>query len=278
MSLKVKNLSYTYNLGMPTETAALFDVSLEVESGEILSIVGHTGSGKSTLAQHLNGIMIPQSGEVSVNGITVSSDSKDLRKIRREVGLVFQYPEQQIFAETVEEEIAFGPYNWGVRKEDLHSRVRAAVRMIGLDESILPCNPFTLSGGQKRCVAIASVLSSDPSYIVLDEPTAGLDARGARELLAVLRSRADRGIGIIHITHDLDLALRISTKILVLENGKQILCGSPRETAELLRSTQVLGLALPDVLKLSFELRESGLINSITWDPHELAKMITEAG
>jgi energy-coupling factor transport system ATP-binding protein len=277
MSLIVKNLSYTYNRGMPTETAALFDISLEVDRGDILSVVGHTGSGKSTLAQHLNGLIIPQSGDVCVDGVAVKAKSRDLRKVRREVGLVFQYPEQQIFAETVEEEIAFGPFNWGFRGEDLHGKVVNALQMIGLDESYLQRSPFTLSGGQKRRLAIASVLSSDPSYIVLDEPTAGLDAKGAMDLITILQSRAGCGTGVVHITHDLELALRISTRILILENGRQVSCGTPRDTAELLRKRHVEGLMLPDVLKFSFELKERGLINSIAWDPAELAKIIAGA-
>lgn len=277
MSLIVNNISFTYSLGMPMETVALNEVSFSAEQGDILSIVGHTGCGKTTLALHLNGLIVPQSGEVFVDNIKVSNSPSDLRKIRERVGLVFQYPEQQIFAETVEEEISFGPCNWGITGKVLEMRVKSAMEAMGLDNSFLKCNPFTLSGGEKRRVAIASVLASDPAYIVLDEPTAGLDANGVIELIAILNDRRNKGVGVIHITHDLELALQISSKILVLSGGSVIAYGNPEETAELLCRNHIEGLALPDVLMLSSELFKSGEISGITWDPHKLAKMIAES-
>ena len=277
MSLIVRDLSFTYNPGLPTEAAALKNVSFTAEKGEILSIVGHTGSGKSTLAMHLNGLILPQHGEVTVEGMAIKKKSSDLRKIRQTVGLVFQYPEQQIFAETVMEEISFGPSNWGLSSDVLEARVYATMEMIGLDRSLVSANPFMLSGGEKRRVAIASVLASDPDYLVLDEPAAGLDFNGLSELMSLLRSMSGRGICVIHITHDLELALEISDRILVISEGALIASGSPSEISEILSNIDVKGLILPDILSLSYELKGKGLNVDITSDPHELAEDIKAA-
>jgi len=276
MPIIVNDLSFTYNAGMPTETTALRNVSFTAERGEILSIVGHTGSGKSTLVQHLNGLILPQSGKITVDGLSVRKVPSDLRKIRKSVGLVFQYPEQQIFAETVSDEISFGPINWGYSGRELDKMVFDAMDSIGLDRSLLRSNPFSLSGGQKRRVAIASVLASDPEYLVLDEPTAGLDAAGIRELVSLLNERAAKAKGVIHVTHDLELALRISTKILVLAEGSVAAFGTPSETAEMLCEKYIDGLVLPEVLALSSELMKAGMVSGITWEPTQLLKMITE--
>ena len=274
MSLKVKNLYCTYNIGLPTESDALSDISFEALRGEILSIVGRTGSGKSTLAQHLNALLLPQRGEVWVDDLKVTPDKKTLREVRRQVGFVFQYPEQQIFAETVREEVAFGPANWGVPKEELGARVNESLAAVGLDSSMLAANPLALSGGQKRRVAIASVIASRPSYLVLDEPTAGLDASGLDELTGILLARKAAGVGIIHITHDLDLALELSDKLLVLEEGKQKYCGPVCEAAEKLCETQFGGMEIPPVLRLSCELKKAGRTASVEGDPLKLAAML----
>lgn len=274
MPIIVKDLKFTYNIGLPTETSALDGVSFQVERGEIISVVGQTGSGKSTLAQHLNALITPQSGEVSVDGLCASERSENLRRIREKVGLVFQYPEQQIFSETVEEELTFGPINWGADESELQDRVKYAMSIMGLRSDILHKNPFTLSGGQKRRVAIASILTSKPDYLVLDEPTAGLDASGTEELIGVLRTSAKNGSGIVHITHDLELALTISDKILILDNGKSISWGTPEHTASALCRSELETLALPDVLLLSKILCEAGKIDDIEWEPHRLAEMV----
>lgn len=274
MPIIVKDLKFTYNIGLPTETSALDGVSFQVERGEIISVVGQTGSGKSTLAQHLNALITPQSGEVSVDGLCSSERSENLRRIREKVGLVFQYPEQQIFSETVEEELTFGPINWGADKSYLQERVKYAMSIMGLGADILHKNPFTLSGGQKRRVAIASILTSKPDYLVLDEPTAGLDASGTEELIDVLRTSAKNGSGIVHITHDLELALTISDKILILDHGKSISWGTPEHTACALCRGELETLALPDVLLLSKILCEAGKIDDIEWEPHRLAEMV----
>lgn len=277
MSLSVKDLSYTYSPGLPTQAKALQNVSFNADRGEILSIVGHTGSGKSTLAMHLNGLIVPQSGEVFVDGIKISKDPENLRRIRQSVGLVFQYPEQQIFAETVRDEILFGPYNWGLRGDVLEKRAFDAMDLIGLDKSFASANPFMLSGGEKRRVAIASVLASQPGCLVLDEPTAGLDFNGVCELTSLLRSLSEKGICVIHITHDLELGLNISDRILILSEGTVTAYGTPSEISEMLSNINVKGLVLPDILSLSYQLKKAGFIKMITSDPYELAAQIKAA-
>jgi len=276
MLIEVKSLYHTYDEKMPTEWPALTDISFTAAGGEIVSVVGHTGSGKSTLAQHLNGLIIPQRGEVIVDGMHVAAKSPQLRQIRRLVGLVFQYPEQQVFAETVEDELSFAPLNWNISGMELKERISWAMELIGLEDSLLPQNPFELSGGQKRRVAIASVLAADPQILVLDEPTAGLDAGGSAELVALIKNFRRSGRCVIHITHDLELALCISDVIVVLANGRIVSQGAPLQIAEYLCRNKVEGLALPDVLRLSFELREAGCTAGITWEPERLAAMIGE--
>ncbi|MDO5114654.1 MAG: ATP-binding cassette domain-containing protein [Synergistaceae bacterium] len=275
MPIIVKQLSYSYNIGLPTEQRALSEISFEAAEGEIISILGHTGSGKSTLAQHLNGLIIPQSGSVTVDGL--QSGAASARQIRKKVGLVFQYPEEQIFAENVEEEIAFAPRNWGVEETEIKKRVKTAAATVGLDEKLLSASPFNLSGGQKRKVAIASVISALPTYLVLDEPTAGLDSGAAAELTSTLKKFASQGMGIIHITHDIELALSISTKILLLEQGRAVSWKNARETAELLALQKIRGLVTPEILELSRRLKEAGKIKKILWDAEELLKEIKNA-
>lgn len=277
MSITVKDLSFTYNPGLPTQTKALQNVSFNAEKGEILSIVGHTGSGKSTLAMHLNGLIIPQSGEVCVDQIKIGGDPENLRRIRQSVGLVFQYPEQQIFAETVRDEISFGPYNWGLRGDVLEKRVLDAMDMMGIDKSFSSANPFMLSGGEKRRVAIASVLASEPGCLVLDEPTAGLDFNGVCELISLLRSLSEKGICVIHITHDLELGLNISDRVMILSEGTVTAYGTPSEISEILSNINIKGLILPDILALSYQLKKAGCIKMITSDPYELALQIRAA-
>ena len=276
MSIVVKELYHTYNMGLPTEVTALSGVSLSIERGEIVSVVGLMGSGKSTLAQHLNGLLFVQRGSVSVDGCEVTAKTVFTNEIRRKVGYVFQYPEQQIFSETVEKEISFAPSNWGVTGSELTRRIKKSLSIVGLDESVLNKNPFTLSSGMKRRVSIASVIASNPDFIVLDEPNAGLDARGTEELINLMKTQTDNGVGIVHITHDLNLALSISNKILVLDEGKNVSWGTPEETAELLCLEHFIKLPLPDILNLSNILKNRGKVDQITLDPYELASMISE--
>jgi energy-coupling factor transport system ATP-binding protein len=264
MSIVVKDLSHTYNAGTPGQSEALRGVSVTIERGELISIVGHTGSGKSTLAQHLNALLIPQSGSVIIDGTDVTKETKDLRGLRRKVGLVFQYPEQQFFADTIKEEIAFAPQNWGVRGQDLEDCVDMAVRSAGLDKSLMEINPFAVSGGQKRRVALASVLSMMPDYLVLDEPTAGLDAQGIRELVQLMTEARTKGLGVVQVTHDLESALGSSDRVLVLENGGSVICGKPEHVAEYLLINPVEGLIMPPFPRFIAGLRERDILLPLT--------------
>jgi len=276
MSIKVEELVYIYHKGTPLETVAIDGIELEIRKSEWLSIVGHTGSGKSTFAQHLNALIFPQQGKVMVENLEVDPESKDLRKIRQLVGLVFQYPEQQLFAETVFEEIAFAPRNWKVEEDRIQERVEEALVSVGLDQSFYDRNPFHLSGGEKRRVAIASVLSARPSYLVLDEPTAGLDAPGRRDLLGLLADLREKGLGIILITHDLELALSCSERIMIIEKGKKLYCGTPDEILSMLGQSHVHGLLLPDTAVLANQLRAQGWDIPLTSDERLLANKIIE--
>jgi energy-coupling factor transport system ATP-binding protein len=259
VSIVVRDLSFTYNIGTSARSEALRGVSLAVERGEWVSIVGHTGSGKSTLAQHLNVLLIPQSGAVEIDGVAVDQRAKNLRELRRKVGLVFQYPEQQFFAETVREEIAFAPSNWGVKGSELDECVNEAVMSSGLDPSLLDSNPFALSGGQRRRVALASVIAMRPDYLVLDEPTAGLDAAGIRELTQLMTKIRGEGLGVVQVTHDLQSALAHSDRILVLENGSGVTYGDAESVAAYLLDNPVQGLVIPPLVKFIVGLRERGL-------------------
>lgn len=270
MSITVSGLGHTYHPGTPLETCALRDISFEFPAGTWFSVVGHTGSGKSTLAQHLNGILLPMEGKIVIDGLEVKEKSPSLTEIRRKVGLVFQYPEQQLFAETVSDELAFAPRNWGVPEQDIPGRVSAAAEQVGLDEGCLGRSPFHLSGGEKRKAAIASVLSSRPDYLVLDEPTAGLDSFSRKELTRLLSGLRNEGMGILLVTHDLDIALRMSDRILVLDGGRQTVCDTPSAVLDHLRTHPVPGLRLPEIAALSAALRERGKDVPLTWNWKEL--------
>jgi energy-coupling factor transport system ATP-binding protein len=274
MSIEVRGLKYVYHQGTPIETVALDGINISIRKGEWLTVVGHTGSGKSTFAQHLNALIFPQFGQIDVDGITLEPKSDKLRQVRQKVGLVFQYPEQQLFAETISEEIAFAPRNWGVDPDSIPERVDMALSKVGLDASFKSRSPFRLSGGERRRVAIASVLSANPSYLVLDEPTAGLDAEGRMELTGLLAALREDGLGIVLITHDLELALSCSEKILILEKGNQIFYGTPDGAVKLLIEQPIKGLILPEVVRLSCELLQRGWKVPVTSDEFVLADAI----
>lgn len=277
MPLIVENLSYTYNAGLPSERAALSGVSFEVAGGQIVSVLGHTGSGKSTLAQHLNGLITPQSGRVAADGDESGRSAAETRRMRRKTGLVFQYPEEQIFSDKVFDEIAFAPRNWGVAEAEIPERVRWAAREAGLDESMLEMSPYGLSGGQKRSVAIASVIAARPSYLVLDEPAAGLDCAASSALVSMIKNFAASGAGVVLITHDIELALSVSDRILLLEEGRALSFGAPEETAELVVSRDVKGLAVPEILGISAALREAGKIEALAWSVEGLMAEIRKS-
>lgn len=275
MSITVKELSYSYNKGLPNEEEALSGLSFTAEAGAVTSVLGHTGSGKSTLARHLNALMLPQQGEISVDGMKIIKGAK-LREIRKKVGHVFQYPESQIFAESVAEEIAFAPRNWGRSEAEIKELIPVALSEVGLDPALAALSPYSLSGGQKRRLAIASVLAAQPDYVVLDEPTAGLDAAASKELLKLLLSLAQAGRGIIYITHDIETALSISSKILVLERGHSVSFDSPEATAELLCRKKITGLVMPELLQLSKKLLDAGRISKLAWTPAAILGLLKE--
>jgi energy-coupling factor transport system ATP-binding protein len=276
MSIIIENLSYVYNSGTPAMLRALNGVSVTVERGHWVSIVGHTGSGKSTLAQHMNALLTPQSGRVEIDGAEVRSKTKKLRDLRRKVGLVFQYPEQQFFAETVSEEISFAPSNWGVKGDELEFCVREAASSVGLDSDLLQSNPFALSGGQRRRVALASVIAMKPDYLVLDEPTAGLDATGIRELIGLLTKLKAGGLAVVQVTHDLQSALDHSDKVLVLENGRRVAEGPSEAIAEFLLENPVQGLLIPPLVQFAAGLRERGVKVNLTGGTGEIIDALEE--
>ena len=277
MSIEVENITYIYNQGTPAEHTALRGVSLSVERGRWMSIVGHTGSGKSTLAQHLNLLLTSQLGSVSIDGTKSEPGARNARELRRKVGLVFQYPESQFFAETVRDEIEFAPLNWGMRGDALASCVDEAVEYSGLDPALLGTNPFSLSGGQRRRVAIASVLSMRPDYLVLDEPTAGLDADGIRGLTRMLNDIKSLGMAVVQVTHDLESALANSDEILVLERGSVAAAGNPEEVAEYLAAHNVKGLILPPMARFAIGLRQRGIDAPLTSGLREVMNAIENA-
>ena len=271
MSIRVDSLCHVYHPGTPLETQALSGVDLIVERGTWVAVVGQTGSGKSTLAQHLNALLLPSSGRVEVDEVPTTAGALAAREIRRKVGLVFQYPEHQLFAETVREEMAFGPRNWEFPEEEIKNSTRKAMDLLGLPQELLDRSPFELSGGQKRRLSIASVLVSRPDYLVLDEPTAGLDAQGRKELLYLLKRLVKEGLGVVHVTHDLELALTMADRILVLEKGKNVFCGTPGSLLDELLERPVRGLCLPPILELVSGLRSYGYSIPYTLDSEELA-------
>ena len=253
MSIKVRNLNYVYNAGMPGETVALSDVSFDVSDGEILGIIGHTESGKSTLLQHLNGLIKPVSGEIYVDGQCITDGKAKMTDVRRKVGLVFQYPEYQLFEETVAKDVAFGPKNLGMEEAEIEERVKTAIGLVGLDyEEIKDMSPFELSGGMKRRVAIAGVIAMDPKILILDEPTAGLDPSAHRDILAMVRRIHDEmGIILIFVSHNMADIAELSDKVIVMSEGGIALSGTPKEVFSQRERLEVMGLALPPAREIT---------------------------
>lgn len=262
MSIKVDHISYTYMPGAPYEKEALKEISLEIKKEEFIAVIGHTGSGKSTLVQHFNGLLHPTKGQVSLDGVDLAGKTKEARAARNKIGMVFQYPEQQLFAETVYEDIAFGPKNMGLPYEEIKERVTDAMRFVGLDfETFAGRSPFSLSGGQMRRVAMAGVVAMNPDYLILDEPSAGLDP-GVREAIfeEIMALYKKRKIGIIMVTHSMEEAARFANRLLVVSDGRIILDGKPGEI--FLKEKKKLldvGMDIPEVYKLADALRARGL-------------------
>ena len=260
MSIQVEHLSHTYLPGSPFASVALDDVNLTIEDGELIGLLGHTGSGKTTLVQHLNGLMKPTEGRVIVDGLDITQKGVSLLEVRRRVGLVFQYPEYQLFEETVAKDIAFGPKNLGLSEGELNDRVKAACAQVGLDYAdMAERSPFELSGGQMRRVAIAGVLAMRPEVLVLDEPTAGLDPARRQSILSMIRGlHAAGGLTVVMVSHNMDDIATLATRLIVMSKGKVVMTGTPREVfrqQELMRS---IGLGVPQAAELCHALRAEG--------------------
>ena len=258
--LEVKNLTYIYSAGTPFEHKALDDISFSVERGEFIGIIGHTGSGKSTLMQQLNGLLKPTSGTVLLDGQDIWSDKKLTRQARFRVGLVFQYPEYQLFEETVYKDIAFGPKNMGLSPEEVDRRVREAAGFVGLTEQQLEVSPFDLSGGQKRRVAIAGVIAMEPEVLILDEPTAGLDPVGRSEILGNIQSyRKAKNATIMMVSHSMDDVARLTDRLLVMNGSELAMDAQPAQVFTHAEELTQMGLNIPQVTQVFLELKKLGL-------------------
>ena len=260
MPIQIEHLTHTYMPGSPFSAVALRDITLTIEDGELIGLLGHTGSGKTTLVQHLNGLIKPTEGKVLVDGLDTSDKNTSLLEVRRKVGLVFQYPEYQLFEETVAKDIAFGPKNLGLSEAEIDQRVRTAMEKVGLDyEEIAERSPFELSGGQMRRVAIAGVLAMQPKVLVLDEPTAGLDPAGRRSILDMIRQlHAAGGLTVIMVSHSMDDISTLATRLIVMSKGELVMTGTPREVFRNRELLSSIGLGVPQAAELAFQLREAG--------------------
>ena len=272
MPIKLEGLSHTYQGGSPFQSTALHDVNLVIEDRDLLALIGHTGSGKSTLAQHLNGLLQPTSGRVLLDGQDINEKSSDKRALRFAVGLVFQYPEHQLFEETVKKDIGFGPRNMGLGEAEVDARVREAMDKIGLPyDEIAEKSPFELSGGQMRRVALAGVLAMRPRILVLDEPTAGLDPRARDFLLTDVRRLHAEGTSVVMISHSMDDVARLATRVAVLEKGRLVMEGSPGEIFARVDRLSAMGLDVPQASRLRYLLAESGIELPECYQLEELA-------
>lgn len=259
MAIKVKNVNYTYAEGTAYEMHALKDVNLDIPDGQFVGLIGHTGSGKSTLVQHLNGLVRATSGHIYFNGKDIYGDGFSMKELRSKVGLVFQYPEHQIFEIDVLTDVCFGPKNLGFSKEEAEEKAKEALRMVGLGEEYYKRSPFELSGGQKRRVAIAGVLAMDPQVLILDEPTAGLDPRGRDEILdEISMLHREKGITIVLVSHSMEDVARYVDRIIVMNQGQVRFDGIPREVFRHCRELEEIGLAAPQVTYLMHELKAKG--------------------
>ena len=260
MSIKIENLTYVYMPKTPFEKKALDNVSLEIEDGEFLAVIGHTGSGKSTLIQHLNGLLKPASGKIYVDGTDITDKDTKLVDIRKKVGLVFQYPEYQLFEETIAKDIAYGPTNLGLNEDEILRRVKKSMEMVGLDyDEYKDISPFELSGGQKRRVAIAGVIAMEPNVLILDEPTAGLDPAGRDDILEQIKFLHEKyNMTIILVSHSMEDVGKLAEKIIVMNDGHIELQGKPKEVFREIDTLERIGLAVPQVTYLMRELKRKG--------------------
>ena len=260
MSIRAEHLNHIYGDGTVYEQYALRDVNFEIQDGEFVGLIGHTGSGKSTLIQHLNGLLKASSGAIYYNGENIYGEGYDMRALRSKVGLVFQYPEHQLFEVDVFSDVCFGPKNQGLSKEEIEERAKDALRQVGLDEKFWEQSPFELSGGQKRRVAIAGVLAMKPEVLILDEPTAGLDPKGRDEILDELTAlHRDKHMTIILVSHSMEDIARYADRIMVMNHGEKVFDGPPRQVFHHYRELEKIGLAAPQITYIIHELRDHGV-------------------
>jgi len=271
--IEIKNLKHIYSEGLPFEKVAIHDINLKIEENEFIGLIGHTGSGKSTFIQHLNGLLKPSNGEIIVDNVHVEKDSNNLTELRKKIGLVFQYPEYQLFEETVEKDIAFGPKNLSLSDEEVSNRVKNSMAAVGLDyDKFKDRSPFELSGGLKRRVAIAGVLAMNPKVLILDEPTAGLDPRGRDEILGeIVNIHKNSNITVILVSHSMEDIAKIAGRIIVMDAGTVVLDSTPREIFKQEEKLKSIGLGIPQITSLMHELKKKGL------DVNENAITVEEA-
>lgn len=279
--IKAEHVNYIYQKGMSSERQALYDINLEIPDGTIAALIGHTGSGKSTLIQHFNALIKPTSGKIMINGIDVTAPKADLRLIRRMVGLVFQYPEHQLFEETVYKDIAFGPKNMGLGEAEIDERVRKSAELVGLKEKHLQRSPFDLSGGQKRRAAIAGVLAMNPKVLILDEPTAGLDPKGRDGILSTIKKLHEENseMIIIFVSHSMEDVAKTAERVIVMNDGHIELEGTVAEVFTKAKRLQEIGLNVPQITLLADRLREVGYdlpehIYTVKYAANAIAKLL----
>lgn len=285
MPIIIDNITHTYMEGTPFEKKAIDNVSITINDGEFVGLIGHTGSGKSTLIQHINGLLKPDTGRIIIDGADITDKNTKMNAIRKKVGLVFQYPEYQLFEETVEKDIAFGPKNLGLSDTEINNRIRRAMSIVGLDyEAYKDKSPFELSGGQKRRVAIAGVVAMEPKVLILDEPTAGLDPRGRDEILMQIKAlHSEYKITIIIVSHSMEDVAKLASRIIVMNQGRCILDGTPEYVFSKVDTLESIGLAVPQVTYLARELKKRGIdipqnIFTLEQAKKEILKLLRGAG
>ena len=277
--IRVEDLRHVYSAGTPFEKTAIEDIQLEIHQGEFIALIGHTGSGKSTFIQHLNALLKPSSGTIYCNDKDINRDKFARRDIKWEVGLVFQYPENQLFEETVYKDIAFGPKNMGLAEEEIDRRVRQAAEFAGVDEELFERSPLELSGGQKRRIAIAGVIAMEPKLLILDEPTAGLDPAGCRQIMDnICAYREKSGSTIMIVSHNMDDAAKYAQRILVFNKGKIVMDGNPEEVFSRAEELCTIGLSVPMATQIAMTLKEKGMaLKGSIYTREQLVKAILEA-
>ncbi|MBR0349662.1 MAG: energy-coupling factor transporter ATPase [Clostridia bacterium] len=277
--LSANGVTHLYNKGTPSQSKAIYDINVDIEEGELVGIIGHTGSGKSTLVQHFNGLLKPENGQIIVDGKDIWKDKKSTREARFKVGLCFQYPEYQLFEETVYKDISFGPKNMGLKEEEIHKRVLLAAEYVGLKKELLEKSPFDLSGGEKRRAAIAGVIAMQPKVLILDEPTAGLDPKGRDRILEMIKSYRERtGSTVLLVSHSMEDVAKIATKVLVMNKGQVEMYGTVDEVYSHSVELRNIGLNVPQVSKVFEILKSNGMNLGSAYTVEKAAEIILSKG